>query len=174
MHNSATIFVTDSELQLWICYTLPTLFCEVVKHILLMFTTKVYILHLLLLLIIHLDTVTGGAIAGIVIAAVVFVILHLIMIALIVYYKRLHSKNQKFANVVYENNNTSDGDLQAEYHQLERSQSHAQPFDTIRPKDLTYSNNQSNTVSQENERRRFLKRGVRRFFARDCTFGNSS
>ena len=139
-----------------------------------MFTTMAYILHLLLLLIIHLDTVTGGAIAGIVIAAVVFVILHLIMIGVIVYYKRLHSKNQNFANVVYENNNTSEGDLQAEYHQLERSQSHAQPFDTIRPKDLTYSNNQSNTVSQENDRRRFLKRGVRRIFARDCTFGNSS
>ena len=84
-----------------------------------------YILHLLLLLIIHLDTVTGGDIAGIVIGAVVFVILHLIMIGVIVYYKRLHSKNQNFANVVYENNNTTVGDLQAEYHQLERSQSHA-------------------------------------------------
>ena len=86
----------------------------------------VYILHLLLLLIIHLDTVTGGAIAGIVIAAVVLiVVLQLIMIGVIVYYKRLHSKNQNFANVVYENNNTTVGDLQAEYHQLERSQSHA-------------------------------------------------
>ena len=140
-----------------------------------MFTTIVYILHLLLLLIIHLDTVTGGAIAGIVIAAVVLiVVLQLIMIGVIVYYKRLHSKNQNFANVVYENNDTTVGDLQAEYHQLERSQSHAQPFDAIRPKDLTYSNNQSNTVSQENDRRRFLKRGVCRIFARDCTFGNSS
>ena len=104
-----------------------------------------------------------GAIAGIVIGAVVFVILHLILIGVIVYYIRLRAKNQKSTNIVHENNNTSDGDRQAEYHQLERSHSYAQPFDAIRPKDSI----QSNTVSQENDRRRFLKRGVRRVFARD-------
>ena len=116
----------------------------------------------------YLHTVTGGLaagdITGIVIAAVVFVILHLILIGVIVYYIRLRSKNQKSTNIVHENNNTSDGDWQAEYHQVERSQSYAQPLDAITPKDSI----QSNTVSQENDRRRFLKRGVRRVFARDC------
>ena len=114
----------------------------------------------------NLDTggLADGAIAGIVIGPVVFVILHLILIGVIVYYIRLRAKTQKSTNIVHENNNTSDGDRQAEYHQLERSHSYAQPFDAIRPKDSI----QSNTVSQENDRRRFLKRGVRRVFARDC------
>ena len=92
------------------------------------------------------------------------------MIALIVYYKRLHSKNQNFANVVHENNNTSVEDRQAEYYELERPQSYAQPLDAIIQKDSTHPDNQSNTVSQESGRRRFLKREVCRIFARDCTF----
>ena len=126
------------------------------------------------MLLIYLNLNTGGlgdgAIAGIVIAAVVFVILQLIMIALIVYYKRLHSKNQNFANVVHENNNTSVEDRQAEYYELERPQSYAQPFVTIIPKDSTHPDNQSNTVSEQSGRRQFLKREVRRIFARDGTF----
>ena len=92
------------------------------------------------------------------------------MIAVIVYYIRLRAKKRKSTVIVCENNHTSVGDLQAEYHQAERSQSYAQPFDVIRPKDSTHLDNQSNTVSQESDRRRFLKRGVRRIFARDCTF----
>ena len=105
----------------------------------------------------YLHTATGGltagAIAGIVIGAVVFALLNLIVIVVIVYYMRSHSKNQKSTRGV--------GDLQAECHQLERSQSYPQPSD---------SDNQSNTVSQDSGRRRFLNRGVRRNFARDCTF----
>ena len=128
----------------------------------------VYILHYYIS--IPLDTVTGGAIAGIVIAAVVFVLLHLVLIAVIVYYICLRSKKWKSTNIVCENNHTNDEDLQAEYHQLERSQSYAQPFDAIRPKDSTHSDNQSNAVSQNSDRRRFLKRGVRRILERDCIF----
>ena len=115
------------------------------------------------ILIIPLDTVTGGAIAGIVIAAVVFVLLHLI-IFVIVYYIRLRSKNQKSTFIVSANNPTCVRDLQAEHHQVERSQSCAQPLDTIRPRDSTHPGNQSNTVSQESDRRRFLNRGVRRLY----------
>ena len=126
------------------------------------------------ILIIPLDTVTGGLaagpIAGIVIGAVVFVILHLILIAVIVYYIYLRSKKWKSTFIVCENNHTNDGDLQAEYRQLERSQSYAQPFDAERPKDSTHSDNQSNAVSQNSDRRRFLKREVRRILERDCTF----
>ena len=72
------------------------------------------------ILIIPLDTVTGGVIAGIVIAAVVFVLLLLILIAVIVYYIYLRSKKWKSTFIVCENNHTNDGDLQAEYRQLER------------------------------------------------------
>ena len=79
-------------------------------------------------------------------------------------------ENQKSTNIVCENNHTNDGDLQAEYRQLERSQSYAQPFDAVRPKDSTHSDNQSNAVSQNSDRRQFLKRGVRRILERDCTF----
>ena len=89
------------------------------------------------------------------------------MIAVIVYCMRSRSKNQKSTFIVCENNHTSVGDLQTEYHQLERSQSYAQTLDA---KDSTHPDNQSNTVSQESDRRRFLKRGVRRIFARDRTF----
>ena len=98
------------------------------------------------------------------IAAVVLVVfaLLLIVIVVIVYCMRSRAKNQKSTHSV--------GDLQAEYHQLERSQSCAQPFDAIRPRDLTHPDNQSSTVSQESGRRRFLSRGVRRNFARDHTF----
>ena len=121
----------------------------------------------------YLHTATGGlaagAIGGIVIAAVVFALLHLIVIAVIVYYMYLRAKKQKSTFIVYENNHTNDGDLQTEYHQLERSQSYAQPFDAIRPKDSTHLDNQSNSVSQNSDRRRFLKRGVCRILARDCT-----
>ena len=52
----------------------------------------------------------------------------------------------------------------------QRSQSYAQPLDVTTPKDSTHSDNQNNTVSQQSDRRRFSKRGVRRIFARDCTF----
>ena len=121
----------------------------------------------------YLHTATGGlaagAIAGIVIAAVVFGLLHLILIAVIVYYIRSRAKRQKSTYIVYENNHTNDGDLQAEYHQLERSQSYAQPFDAKRPEDSIQLDNQSNSVSQNSDRQRFLKRGVRRILARDCT-----
>ena len=112
----------------------------------------------------YLHTATGGladqpgAIAGIVIATVVFALL-VIVIVVIVYYMRLRAKNQKSTHSV--------GDLQTECHQLERSQSNAQPSDA---KDSTHVDNQSNTVSQNSGRRRFLKRGVCRIFARDCTF----
>ena len=119
----------------------------------------------------YLHTATGGlaagTIAGIVIAAVVFAVLHLIVIAVIVHYIRLHAKNQKSTFIVNENNHTNVGDLQSEYHRLERSQLYAQ---TSEAKDSTHSDNQSNTVLQESDRRRFLKRGVRRIFARDGTF----
>ena len=134
--------------------------CRTVVH------SLIYYLNLMYL---HTGGLADGATAGIVIGAVIFVILHLILIGVIVYYIRLRSKNQKSTNIVCENNNTSDGDRQAEYHQLERSHSYAQPLDAVAPKDSTHSDNQSNTVSQENDRRRFLKRGVRRIFARGCT-----
>ena len=108
-------------------------------------------------------TATGGlgagAIAGIVIAAVVFALLNLIVIVVIVYYMRLRAKKQK-----------STGDLQAEYDRLETSQSYTQTSDAITTKDSTHLDNQSNTVSQDSGRRRFLNRGVRRIFARGCTF----
>ena len=126
------------------------------------------------ILVMPADTATGGLgagdVAGIVIAAVVFALLLLIVIVVIVYYIRLRSKNQKSSNIICENNHTNDGDLQAEYRQLERSQSYAQPFDAVRPKDSMHSDNQSNAVSQNSDRRRFLKRGVRSIYARDCTF----
>ena len=134
--------------------------CRTVVH------SLIYYLNLMYL---HTGGLTAGDITGIVIGAVIFVILHLILIAVIVYYKRLRTKNQKSTNIVCENNNTSDGDRQAEYHQLERSQSYAQPLDAVTPKDSTHSDNQSNTVSEQSDRQRFLKRGVRRIFARDCT-----
>ena len=128
----------------------------------------------MLLIYFNLDTegiadggLAAGAIAGIVIAAVIFALLQLIMIGVIVYYKRLHSKNENFANVVHENNNTTVEDRQAEYYQLERPQSYAQPLDAIIPRDSTHPDNQSNTVSKESGRWRFLKREVRRIFARD-------
>ena len=105
----------------------------------------------------YLHTATGGlaagAIAGIVIAAVVFTLFYLVVIAVIVYYMRLRAKNQNSTHGV--------GDLQTECHQLERSQSNAQPSDA---KDSTHSDNQSNTVSQRSDRRRFLNRGVRQEF----------
>ena len=115
------------------------------------------------MLLYHPGGLTGGAITGIVIATVVFVILNLITIAVIAYYMR--SKSKKSAFIVC-------GDLQAEYHQMERSQSSAQPLDTIRPRDLAHPDNQSNTVSQESDRRRFLNRGVRRIFFKRLIFQN--
>ena len=60
---------------------------------------------------------TAGAIAGIVIAAVVFGLLNLIVIVVIVYYKHSHSKNQKSTCGV--------GDQKSEYHQVKRSQLYA-------------------------------------------------
>ena len=106
----------------------------------------------------YLHTVTGGlaagAVTGIVIAAVVLALLHLIMFPVIVYYMHLRAKNQK--------SKYGFGDLQADYHQLKKS--HAQTLDATIPKDSTHSDNQSNTVSQESDRQRFLKRGVRRIF----------
>ena len=116
----------------------------------------------------YLHTVTGGlaagAIAGIVIGAVVFALLPLIMIPMIFYYMHLRAKNQKSVNVVCKNNCTTVGDLQTDHHQVEKSQSYAQPLDATTPKDSTHSDNQSNTVLQTSDRQRFLKRGVRRIF----------
>ena len=112
----------------------------------------------------YLHTVTGGlaagAIAGIVIGAVVFALLPLIMIPMIFYYMHLRAKNQKSVNVVCKNNCTTVGDLQTDHHQVEKSQSYAQPLDATTPKDSTHSDNQSNTVLQTSDRRRFLKRQV--------------
>ena len=69
----------------------------------------------------YLRTATGGlaagAIAGIVIAAVVFALLNLIVIAVIVYYMRSRAKNQKSTRGV--------GDQNSEYHQVKRSQLYA-------------------------------------------------
>ena len=76
------------------------------------------------------------------------------MFPVIVYYMHLRAKNQK--------SKYGFGDLQADYHQLKKS--HAQTLDATIPKDSTHSDNQSNTVSQESDRRRFFKRGVRRIF----------
>ena len=124
--------------------------------------TVVHIFHLLLYL--NLDAATGGlaagAIAGIVIVAVVFALLLLMIIAVIIWHKRSHAKNKKSTNILHENNPTTVGDLQAECHQAERPQSYAQSLDTMTPKDSTHSDNQSNTVSQTSDRRRFLKREV--------------
>ena len=102
-----------------------------------------------------------GAIAGIAVAAVVFALLSLIIFAVIVYYVHSRSKHGRPTHIVYENNHLSDGDLQTEYHQVERPQSYALPFD---PKDSTHPDNQSITMSQENDRQQFLKRTVRRAF----------
>ena len=129
--------------------------------------TVVHIFHLLLYL--NLYDVTGGlaagAMAGIVIGAVVFALLLLMIIGVIIWHKRSHGKNKKSTNILHENNHTTVGDLQqAEYHQAERPQSYAQSLDAIRLKDLTHSDNQSNTVSQESDRRWFLKREVCRIF----------
>ena len=90
-----------------------------------------------------------------------FALLNLITFAVIACYVHSHSKNGKSTFIVYENNHTNDGDLQTEYHQLERQHSYEQPFD---PKDSTHPDNQSITMSQESDRQQFLKRAVRRPF----------
>ena len=157
VQNSAIIFVSY--------FGLATKFVLWDDQVHLPIRTMVHaILDLLLYLNMHATTggLAAGAIGGIVIAAVVFAVLYLIVIAVIVYYMRLRSKNQKSTLIVRENYYTSVGDLQ--------TQSYAQPFDAIKPKDSTHLDYQSNTVSQESDRRQFLKRGVRRIFARDCTF----
>ena len=96
--------------------------------------TVVHIFHLLLYL--NLDAATGGlaagAIAGIVIVAVVFALLLLMIIAVIIWHKRSHAKNESSMNILHENNHTTVGDLQAECHQAERSQSYAQSLDAVR------------------------------------------
>ena len=129
--------------------------------------TVVHIFHLLLYL--NLYDVTGGlaagAMAGIIVVAVVFALLLLIMIGVIIWHKRSHAENEKSTNILHENNTTV-GDLQAECHQAERPQSYAQPLDAITPKDSTHSDNQSNTVLQASDRRRFSKREVCRIFVR--------
>ena len=129
--------------------------------------TVVHIFHLLLYL--NLYDVTGGlaagAMAGIIVVAVVFALLLLMIIAVIIWHKRSHGKNEKSTNILHENNTTV-GDLQAECHQAERPQSYAQPLDAITPKDSTHSDNQSNTVLQASDRRRFSKREVCRIFVR--------
>ena len=134
-------------------------FSEVAKD---MSRTVVHIFHLLLYL--NLYDVTGGlaagAMAGIIVVAVVFALLPLMIIAVIIWRKRSHVENKKSTNILHENNCTSVGDLQADCHQAERSQSYAQPLDAITPKDSTHSDNQSNTVLQASDRRRFLKREV--------------
>ena len=118
----------------------------------------------LYILIMHATTggLAAGAIGGIVIRAVVFALLNLILIAVIVYYICLRPKNQKSTYIVRENNYTSVGDLQ--------TQSYAQPFDAIRPKDSTHLDNQRNAASQDSGRQRFINRGVHNIFARYCTF----
>ena len=78
-----------------------------------------------------------AAIAAIAIVAVVFIFLNVIIIAVIIWYVRSHSKKQKSTNRVGENNQTSNGDVQTEYQQAKRPQSYIQPFDTVRPKDST-------------------------------------
>ena len=129
--------------------------------------TVVHIFHLLLYL--NLYDVTGGlaagAMAGIIVVAVVFALLLLMVTAVIIWHKRSHAKNEKSTNILHENNTTV-GDLQAECHQAERPQSYAQPLDAITPKDSTHSDNQSNTVLQASYRRRFSKREVCRIFVR--------
>ena len=124
--------------------------------------TVVHIFHLLLYL--NLYDVTGGlaagAMAGIIVVAVVFALLLLMIMAVIIWHKHSHAKNKKSTNILHENNRTTVGDLQAECHQAERSQSYAQPLDAITPKGSTHSDNQSNTVLQTSDRRRFLKREV--------------
>ena len=124
--------------------------------------TVVHIFHLLMYLNLYAATggLAAGAIAGIVIVAVVFALLLLMIIAVIIWHKRSHAKNKKSTNILRENNRTTVGDLQAECHQAERPQSYAQSLDTMTPKDSTHSDNQSNTVSQTSDRRRFLKREV--------------
>ena len=118
------------------------------------------------LIYLNVDPVAGGladqpgVIAGIVIAAVGFA-LNLITFAVIVRYVHSHSKKGKSTCIVYENNHTSDGNLQTEYHQLERPHSYEQPID---PEDSTHPDYQSMTMSQESDRQRFLKRAVRRPF----------
>ena len=115
----------------------------------------------------HSERATGeptnqpGFIAGIAIAAVVFVLLNLIMFAAIACYIHSRSKNGRSTHTVYENHYSSDGDLQTEYHQVERPQSYELPFD---PKHSTHPGNQSITMSQESDRQQFLKRTVRRPF----------
>ena len=119
------------------------------------------------ILIMHSERATGepinqpGFIAGIAIAAVVFVLLNLIMFAAIACYIHSRSKNGRSTHTVYENHYSSDGDLQTEYHQVERPQSYELPFD---PKHSTHPGNQSITMSQESDRQQFLKRTVRRPF----------
>ena len=102
-----------------------------------------------------------GFIAGIAIAAAVFVLLNLITFAAIACYVHSRSKNGRSTHIVYENHYSSDGNLQTEYHQVERPQSYELPFD---PKDSTHPDNQSDTMSQESDRQQFLKRKVRRPF----------
>ena len=122
------------------------------------------------LLYLNLYAATGGlaagAIAGIFIGAVIFALLLLMIIAVIIWHKCSHAKNKKSTNVLHAYNPTTVGDLQTDHHQVERSQSYAQPLDAITPKDSTHSDNQSNTVSQESDRRWFLKREVCRIFVR--------
>ena len=116
----------------------------------------------------NVDPVAGGladqprVIAGIVIAAVLFALLNLITFAVIVCYVHSHSKKGKSACIVYENNHTNDGDLQSEYHQLERSQSHEHQL--ISKIQHTLITKAWLTMSQESDRHRFLKRAVRRPF----------
>ena len=149
--------------------------------------TVVHIFHLLLYLNLYAATggLAAGAIAGIVIGAVVFALLLLMIIAVIIWHKRSHAKNKRSTNILHAYNHTtvgdlqaechqeerstniphaynhtSVGDLQAECHQAERSQSYAQSLNAMTPKDSTHSDNQSNTVLQASDRRRFLKREV--------------
>ena len=137
------------HLTLFICTHLKR--CILSNH----FTTAFYL---------NVDPVAGGladqpgVITGIVIGTVL-ALLNLITFAVIVRYIHSHSKNGKSTCIVYENNHTSDGDLQTEYHQLERPHSYEQPIDL---KDLTHPDNQSMTMSQESDRQQFLKRAVRR------------
>ena len=124
--------------------------------------TVVHIFHFCIYLNLYaaIGGLAAGAIAGIFIGAVVFALLLLMIFAVIIWHKRSHAKNKKSTNIPHAYNHTTVGDLQAECHQAERSQSYAQSLNAMTLKDSTHSDNQSNTVLQTSDRRRFLKRQV--------------
>ena len=150
----SSVHFTEVSLQLYV----PNLFSEVDKHN--VWNSGAYFPLLYLNLYAATGGLAAGAIAGIFIGAVVFALLLLMISAVIIWHKRSHAKNKKSTNILHAYNHTTVGDLHAECHQVERSQSYAQPLDAITPKDSTHSDNESNTVLQASDRQRFLKRQV--------------